>query len=163
MRGNLQLFYACFYIILLALFFYLFGFPSIASFFRRSVMIKESSEDLDTGFQFPSVTVCVDLFFSSKVRPIYDSNDTTASALKKLCKSAEEANGVAECFQNIFYNASEIILKAKTFKDNGALTSEIFAWPFGKCHTMKNSFISLKKPYFFSPFLSCVLMLEQKG
>ena len=36
----------------------------------------------------------------------------------------------------------EIILKAKTFKDNGALTSEIFAWPFGKCHTMKNSFIS---------------------
>ena len=142
MMHTRQLFYVCFYIILFTLFFFLFGYPSMKSFISRSVMIKESSTEIEMDLQSPSVTICVEVFYSTKMRPIYSPNDTTASSLKKLCEYAENAIDIEECFQRIFYNASEIIHKAKEYEDVGTLSTDILVWPFGKCHTIKSAFIS---------------------
>ena len=105
-------------------------------------MIKESSTEIEMDLQSPSVTICVEVFYSTKMRPIYSPNDTTASSLKKLCEYAENAIDIEECFQRIFYNASEIIHEAKEYEDVGTLSTDILVWPFGKCHTIKSAFIS---------------------
>ena len=127
--------------VLLILFYKLFGRPSLEKFQAKKTFITESSRSYEDGDQ-PAVTVCVTNGEASGWK--HSEGISNDKMFHSICN---ETNNVSECIKNNTYDLNEMVQEAIDDNDNDL---DVSAWKehvslvySGRCYSLNPSAVNI--------------------
>ena len=118
--------------ILLYLYFFLFGLPSLTKFQAKQTLVLETTNDQD-GNADPAITGWRKNISSMEGEKVFQT----------MCNQSTNAKEAYDCINAGTYNLSEMIVKAidknKDIVDKSAWQEEITRYNAGRCQTLQSS------------------------
>ena len=131
----------CFILVLLILFFLLFGLESIQKFQAKQTIVIESTEKYDEQDR-PAITVCA----TTNGYTGWRNGKFKEKVLQSICNESTNAEEALKCIKDGTFDFSEMV--TNTVDGNKNLINET-SWHLdlnthaGKCHTLNTSVVNI--------------------
>ena len=125
--------------LLFVMFLYLFGFPALKKFQRKSTTFQKETTNHD--YQFPVLTVCTSNMANMIGSGWKRANWSPSKVLKRQCPSSS-LKEMIRCIDEKTYELHETVNLTKSVPaiNKESWTSDITYTHFGKCYTFKPTF-----------------------
>ena len=140
MKNCLQFLNLFVFFLLFVGFLLMFGYPAIQSYLEKAVMFQETTSMSNADLEPPAITICVDTQSSlKKESSVLGAGKSMEAIIQSICgKDNITVDEVMKCFEYVFYNSSELIVKSILYGKPTVFSwnTDITVWAYGKCHSL---------------------------